>query len=606
MQWSRHCGGSGHPGWTLALAGFNPLHFSETNAAIVHNLYPDPANFPKMIWNTNYQKLAAFTLFTLFFAGKTYAPKCIVNGMHVQDYLQHHYYRCFEKVAQVIHANGLENTCVIGYDTMNEPGHGYLSIPDLTKLNQEDTDFKMGLMPTAYQGMLLGSGIATEVENWEFKWNGPKKTGHVVIDPGKVTAWFTPDEQEEANATFGWKRDSGWTPGCIWALHGVWDKSARKILLPNYFATDPNTGSLTDYSPYWIDHIEKYAASLRTIHHDAILFIQPPVLACPPKIPTSLKRIVYAPHWYDGLTLVKRKWCSYNVDFINLNRGKYGTGPLRFLRALRVGEKAIRQCFVDQLSTIKREGLENVGDYPCIFGEIGIPYDLEADSSSSSSVWSWFSSFFMSVSNKAQIGEPNSAQNKAMDANINALEKNILNYSLWNYTPDNNPQWGDLWNGEDLSIWQSTPGTSNISSIGTHSTSSSATVAAIEMDSKFMASTDSFKQLIAGENVRDILSLHRPHPQATSGTPLKIDFVPPTESTCASFEYVLKQDTRCEGPTEIYVPSCHFPCPPQVEVSTGTWKVNVVNDTYWILLWWMDEEVEEAKLSLQGISFVQR
>ncbi|KAG2235046.1 hypothetical protein INT48_008969 [Thamnidium elegans] len=606
-SWSRHCGGSGHPGWTLPLVGLNPLYFPQTNAAIVHNLYPDPAHFPKMIWNTNYQKLAAATLFTLFFAGKTYAPKCIVNGVHVQDYLQQHYYRCFRKVAQTIHDHGLENTCVVGYDTMNEPGHGYLSVPDITQLNQDDTDFKMGLMPTAFEGMLLGSGVPTKVEHWEFKWNGPKKSGNVLVDPAGAVAWLSGPELNDADQLFGWQRDSGWSSGCIWALHQVWDKSTHKVLQPYYFATEPNTETATNYIHHWIDYVQKYTTCLRSVHWDAILFVQPPILAVPPKLPTSLKRIVYSPHWYDGLTLVKKKWCSYNVDFINLNRGKYGTGPLRFLRALRLGEKAIRQCFVDQLHTMQTEGLENIGQYPCILGEIGIPYDMEG-SMSSSAFWDWVSSFFVTVSSSSssssstgQISEPNSSQNKAMDASINALEKNLLNYSLWNYMPDNNEQWGDLWNGEDLSIWQN-PITKTLSTAA-HSTaaSSSTTVAAIEMDKT--ESAEGKQTLISNQfNGRNVLSLHRPHPMLTSGTPLKIDFVSPTENTCASFEYILRHDSACEGPTEIYVPSCHFPCPPSVEITTGRWELKTVNDSYSILLWWIDEE-SEAKLNLKGICY---
>lgn len=548
-----------------------------------------------MIWNTNYQKLAASTLFTLFFAGKIYAPKCIINGIHVQDYLQQHYYNCFQKVASMIHENGLENTVVIGYDTMNEPGHGYLAVPDITKLSKDDTDFKMGLMPTAFQGMLLGSGIPTTVENWEFKWNGPKKTGEILVDPQNTVAWLSQTELNDACNTFGWKRSDSWSSGCIWALHGVWDKSSQKILLPNYFATEPNTDKPTNYIQHWINYLEKYAESIRSVHWDAILFVQPPILAIPPKLPASLKRLVYAPHWYDGLTLVKKKWCNYNVDFINLNRGKYGTGPLRFVRALRLGEKSIRQCFVDQLKTIQTEGLENIGEYPCILGEIGIPYDMEVNSSSS--LWNWCSSFFFKQD--VTIGEPNSSQNRAMDASINALEKNMLNYSLWNYMPDNSHAWGDQWNGEDLSIWQSS----------SHSLSSLSTVAGIEADKKYFAdSSDSLEQLLTSNgpnNVRNILSLHRPHPRVTSGIPLKIDFVSPS-NTCASFEYILKHNTNCDGPTEIYIPSCYFPCSTsQVQISVGKWKAKEVNDAFWLLFWSIDTD-GEAKLNLKGISFVQQ
>ncbi|KAI7895421.1 glycoside hydrolase superfamily [Mucor mucedo] len=561
-SWSRHCGGSGHPGWTLTLAGLNPLAFPDTNAAIVHNLYPEPSDFPKMIWNTNYQKLAASTLFTLFFAGKTFAPQCKVNGIHVQDYLQQHYYDCFKRVATKIHEQGLENTVVIGYDTMNEPGHGYLGNPDITHLSTNDTDFKMGLMPTAFQGMLLGSGIPTTVENWEFKWNGPKKTGKILVDPQGTVAWLDQTQLDAACLTFGWKRE--WPAGCIWALHGVWDKSTHKVLLPHYFATEPKLGTPTEYMPYWIDYLMTYAECIRSVHWDAIMFVQSPILAIPPKLPASLKRLVYAPHWYDGLTLVKKKWCNYNVDFINLQRGKYGTGPLRFVRALRLGEKSIRQCFVDQLKTMKGEGLEQIGEYPCILGEIGIPYDMEV---STSSIWNWCASFFTSSEN-ISIGDPNSSQTRAMDASINALEQNLLNYSLWTYMPDNSAQWGDEWNGEDLSIWQY-----------------------------------SFDRL---SNVRDIPSLHRPHPRITSGIPSKIDFVSPSTSTPASFQYTMQHDIHAEGPTEIYVPSCHFP-PSSVDVTVtdGTWEMELINEAYWVLRWSMEMH-GEATLILKGITFVQQ
>lgn len=663
--WSRHCGGSGHPGWTLTLAGLNPMNFPETNAAIVHNLYPEPENYPKMIWNTNYQKLAAATLFTLFYAGKTYAPKCIVNGVNVQDYLQDHYYRCFKKVAETIQQNGLENTVVIGYDTMNEPGEGYLSVPDITKLGTDDTDFKMGTMPTAFQGMLLGSGIPTKVDNWEFKWNGPKKTGEVLIDPGHVTAWLNEQELKEACATFGWERSPSWPAGCIWANHGVWDKTSQQVLLPHYFATVPGTQDRTEYIQHWMDYLEKYATTLYSVHADAFLFVQPPILAIPPKLPPTLKKVVYAPHWYDGLTLVKKQWCNYNVDFINLKRGKYGTGPLRFVRALRIGEKSIRQCFVDQLETMKAEGIESFGEFPCIFGEIGIPYDMDVgvkaeyktngSQSVLTSLWHWFLSLFQSAGANAirghsatpAIGLPESSQNKAMDASINALEKNLLNYSLWNYMPDNSEKWGDCWNGEDLSIWQSAPTTTTKSSyvdtfIGSSvSTSTSSTVAVDESDDKFNKkkgvltadqyldtytnpSTDSFEsgtgqqQLMSRHkreeevNVRNIISLHRPHPRFTAGTPLGIDFVSPTKSTRASFEYILRHNVECDGPTEIYIPACYFPLPSstanddetKVKASAGKWEFNSVNKSYWVLLWWIDQDnVQEASIKLEGIPF---
>ena len=50
-----------------------------------------------------------------------------------------------------------------------------------------------------------------------------------------------------------------------------------------------------------------------------------------------------------------RKW--WNVDGLGFMRGKYLTP----VQALRVGAKAIRNCFRDQLQAMKQEGLDNIG-----------------------------------------------------------------------------------------------------------------------------------------------------------------------------------------------------------------------------------------------------
>ena len=70
--WSRFSGGDGAPAWTFAAAGLDVDSFHQTGAALLHQTGPD--DFPHLIWANNYYRFAAFTMFTLFFGGETYAP----------------------------------------------------------------------------------------------------------------------------------------------------------------------------------------------------------------------------------------------------------------------------------------------------------------------------------------------------------------------------------------------------------------------------------------------------------------------------------------------------------------------------------------------------
>jgi hypothetical protein len=78
-------------------------------------MYGEP--FPKMIWPTNSSKLAAATMFILFFGGDDFASAMKIEGEPVEAYLQQHYIQAIQQVA--LRLKDLPN--VIGYDTMNDP-----------------------------------------------------------------------------------------------------------------------------------------------------------------------------------------------------------------------------------------------------------------------------------------------------------------------------------------------------------------------------------------------------------------------------------------------------------------------------------------------------
>mgnify|MGYP004298015877 CR=1 FL=1 len=68
IPWSNNC--EPFPATTI-LRDHNPSCAIETYGGA-------PEDFPPMQWPTNYFKLAAATMFTLFFGGKRFAPGCCV------------------------------------------------------------------------------------------------------------------------------------------------------------------------------------------------------------------------------------------------------------------------------------------------------------------------------------------------------------------------------------------------------------------------------------------------------------------------------------------------------------------------------------------------
>lgn len=299
--------------WTLYACGLNPRAFAATEASIVHCTYSQPENYPAMIWSTNYARMACQVLFTLFFGGKDFAPKAIIDGQNIQDFLQIHFISACKYLAQRIHdADDLENVVVIGWESLNEPHRGLIGHQDLA-VKPPNQHNQKGTSPTAWQAILTGSGRACEVETWDFGVMGPYKAGSTLVDPKNQSAWL-PSGFDDSR--YGWTRDSEWKLGiCIWAQHGVWNPSNDELLRADYFSRDPQTGMTIDYeyftNNWFMGFYRRYKEAIRSVHSDSILFCQPPVLEIPPSLANTSDddpNMVFAPHFYDGLTLLNKKW----------------------------------------------------------------------------------------------------------------------------------------------------------------------------------------------------------------------------------------------------------------------------------------------------------
>jgi Glycoside hydrolase family 5 C-terminal domain/Cellulase (glycosyl hydrolase family 5) len=392
--WSRFTGGDGAPYWTLDKVGFDPLKFSETGSAIIHNVKGDP--FPRMIWPTNYKKLGAATMFTLFFGGNDFAPKVKIDSVSAQDYLQSHYINAIKQVA--LKLKGLPN--VIGFDTFNEPGAGYIGMADLNAFSI----LKSGVMPTPFEGMVLGAGNTLEIERYEFALTGAKLKGKVIVNPNKFAAWKTKELD-------------------IWKNAGVWDYDSQQkatVLKPNYFAEV--NGKQVDFSEdYFKPFALAFQKEMHSIDSSWLIFVEPAILDHLPEFAAVESKVfVNASHWYDNGTLVMKEYSSwFGVDIVNAK--------------LAFGKRGVRKAFQANLAFLKEETARSLGNNPTLIGEFGIPFDIGEKTA------------FRTGDFSDQVA--------CLDRSFRAMESNQLSYTLWNYTADNENKHGDQWNGEDLSIF---------------------------------------------------------------------------------------------------------------------------------------------------------
>ncbi len=389
--WSRFSGGDGAPAWTFEAVGMDIDRFSETGAALLHQQQPD--SFPQLMWANNYYRYACFTMFTLFFGGREFAPQLQVDGQNIQDYLQGQY--CAAYAALAARLRDLPN--LLGFGSMNEPSAGLLGLPDLR--SNDHTLFKLGVMPTPAQAIFLANGFAQDCLDFgkPLVDRLPGQTKPARIDPQGATVWR--DDKDD-----------------IWRAHGIWDVDSAgqpRVLRPGHFA---RANFLDDFlKPF----AERFASAIHAEMPQAQIFIEAEPMGPPPSY-DNMDKLVYAPHFYDGVTLFTRRFHpQLNFDFFSMR-------PL-------LGEAQIRSYLSKELGKFRQYADDALGELPIVIGEVGIPYDLNGGSAYNDGDFS--------------------RQAQALDYSLRALDDHLYSYTLWNYTPDNSNERGDQWNGEDLSIF---------------------------------------------------------------------------------------------------------------------------------------------------------
>ncbi|WYZ44950.1 hypothetical protein EsH8_VIII_000266 [Colletotrichum jinshuiense] len=580
--WSRFSGGSGAPGWTFEVAGLDVEAFTETGAAYVHGQdelrrASAPVNEKEpsgpFVWPSGYQKLAASTMATLFWAGDALAPKLQCQRpsgrdgkaaaenetVSVQEFLQSAFIEAFGRLADEV--GGLE--ACIGFEPLNEPHRGLINLHGFDGWNY-DTDLHIGHYPSLTQALALASGYAQEVHYYIKSWPFPTRISHrSVIDPKGRSAWLAP-----ATA----KSEGSLAPNhglgeCVWRAHGVWEwdesKKQPRVLQKDYFEVDHRPDRegtpLEWYRDFYGPFLKRFSDRVSRKSPRQFCFFEPiPNEFMPPWVGEGgtvdeaarkqtyatktvidtprPNNLVFAPHFYDLNVLFSKhhSWMSVNVQ--GLSRGMF------ILKALYFGARALRKNYRTQLANILKHGRASLGGHvPALIGEVGVPYDINGREAFATGQYD--------------------KQRELMHALISAMEDNNVAFTLWNYNPDNRVEYGDGWNTEDFSVING---------------DTEAKPGHILPDYANEAHEDD--ELYRGGRVLDVII--RPYAVKIAGRALRSDWDPRTlqyvfewtSETSAKSNSDKKQSERSRT-TEVFIPKYHYAEGSiDVKVSDGEWS----------------------------------
>ncbi|GHU16651.1 glycosyl hydrolase family 35 [Spirochaetia bacterium] len=414
--WSRWTGGDGAPAWTLEMLGMDLDRLDITGAALTWQRWGElhRGKYPHMIWPSNYDRYAAATMFTLFFAGNTFAPDLLIEGTRVQEWLQEHYIAAFRHCYRRLKNCG----AILGWGTMNEPHQGFTGHRDLGKA--ENPMIPMGPMPSPFQTMAAASGRPVKIPVYAL--GGKWVIGHETLNPKGLSLF-----------------KEGFS--CPWKQAGIWtdEGGEPQLLRKDHFARyQGKPVRFTDdfLKPFMLRFIER----MQEPNPAAVFFLD----GLPMRFNTSPADKIAGdmreqPHWqegdppmvvnafhrYDGATLFTksfRPWLGLRVDTMR---------PL-------LGRKQLSGYFRDALAEETHWTRDHMDDIPCLLGEFGLPFDMNHK--------------------KAFKNGDYSLHEEALSIYYDAVDANLLHSTIWNYTADNTNEAGDGWNGEDLSIFSGKDG----------------------------------------------------------------------------------------------------------------------------------------------------
>jgi hypothetical protein len=423
--WSRMSGGDGAPCWLFEKIGIDYRRLGASDSAhVMQQLYDysrggrQEDRYPTMSWSQNTRWPANGIMWTLFFAGRDFAPATMIDGFNVQDYMQDHYLACQREIA--LRVRDLPN--VLGFDTLNEPTSGWIGRQIGYRHVAESDDHPERLIPglawSPLDGLLVSHGIARTIPVLGYE-PAQRKVVHKrerTMNPDRVSIWME-GRKDPFEAAGAWRINAD---------------GSHDVMREEFFTRvgDRKVDYIEDYlGPFFA----RVANTVREVNPDWMVFaeLDPMSLfsagAFPKEIPGNT---VNAGHWYDIFTLATKTFSpNFSLD--------------PFTGEMATAAEQIQSRYERQLGRLAAASDSINGGAPTLVGECGIPFDLNDAEA------------YRAFAAGDHSDGPWAAQIVALDLMYNAFDRLLLNSTQWNYTASNRNDLtiGDGWNQEDLSIY---------------------------------------------------------------------------------------------------------------------------------------------------------
>lgn len=424
--WSRMSGGDGAPGWTFDAVGLDFSRFEAAGAAHVmqhrfdyHSKHDMQDAYPPMGWARNYRMPANAIMWTLFWGSRQITPAFLIDGLSASDFLQTHFLGAMAQVAKRV----AHMPHVIGFDSLNEPGLGWLGqglSPAMVNGQRQNIGPPMpGVMWSALDALAVAAGLPVNLPVRADNFDANAEVTWQTVNPAGIRIWRDGADCPFAKAGIYTIEDS---------LEGPRAKALNELAFSHFQGRAVDIAEDV-FSPFY----HRVASTIRAIApHWLLMAEMDPLGAMTGRcFPASMPaQSVNASHWYDVTLLVKKQFdSSLSVDLLTGERSS--------------GLAEIGARFKRQLGSVQdlAEGVPS--GMPTLIGEFGIPYDL--DNRAAYTHWA----------NGKQDESIWHAHTQALSLMYDALDALHFSSTQWNYTAGNknDARVGDQWNQEDLSVY---------------------------------------------------------------------------------------------------------------------------------------------------------